>query len=93
MNPLKSPEKARAYQEALGYNLENCDELIENIKNNIDESKFVPKGDNGYGMRYEQIIRLKGPNGKEANILTAWIEENGEKRLTSAYITKKKVAE
>jgi hypothetical protein len=30
-------------------------------------------------------------NGKEANVLTAWIERNGEKRLTSVYVTKKDV--
>ena len=46
-------------------------------------------GDSGYGMRYQQIIRLKGPNEKEANVLTAWILDNGELRLTSVYVTKK----
>ena len=47
------------------------------------------RGDSGYGMRYQQIIRLKGPNEKEANVLTAWILDNGELRLTSVYVTKK----
>ena len=38
-------------------------------------------------------MRLTGPNGKQANVLTAWIDENGKKRLTSVYVTDKKVTE
>ena len=44
-------------------------------------------------MRYEYVMKLKGANGKEANVMTAWIDDNGEKRLTSVYVTKKKVTE
>lgn len=91
LNPLKAPDKAKAFETALGYTTENADDLIKNIKDHIDENKFVEKGDNGYGMRYEYIMKLKGANGKEANVLTAWIEQNGEKRLTSVYVTKKDV--
>lgn len=29
------------------------------------EDNFIEKGDNGYGMRYEQILELTGPNGKK----------------------------
>lgn len=50
---------------------------------------MVEKGDNGYGMRYEQIIKLKGPNGNEANVLTAWIDDDGDLRLTSVYVTRR----
>lgn len=44
-------------------------------------------------MRYEQIIEITGANGKKANVLTAWIESKDGKRLTSIYVTKKKVKE
>lgn len=30
---------------------------------------------------------------KKANVLTAWIDDNGEKRMTSVYVTKKEVTE
>lgn len=93
LNPLKAPDKAKAFNQALGYNKDNYKELIKNIKDNIDESKFVEKGDNGFGMRYEYIMELTGVNGKKANVLTAWIQDGKEKRLTSVYITKKKVTE
>lgn len=89
LNPEKAPDKARVFESALGYNKDNCDQLIKDIESHADIYKMVEKGDNGYGMRYEQIIRLKGPNEKEANVLTAWIDDDEELRLTSVYVTKK----
>jgi hypothetical protein len=93
LNPLKAPDKAKAFKEALGYTLDNYEDLMQNIKEHIDESKFVEKGDNGHGMLYEYIVRIKGPNGKSANVLTAWIQEGDEKRLVSVYVTERKVTE
>lgn len=91
LNPQKAPDKAKAFKEALGYDMSNFEDLMHNISNHIDESKFVEKGDIGYGMRYEYVVELEGLNGKRANVLTAWIQDGEEKRLTSAYVTKKKV--
>lgn len=93
LNPEKAPDKARAFKEALGYDMNNYEDLMQNIESHIDESKFVEKGDIGFGMRYEYVIELEGPNGKKANVLTAWIQDGEEKRLTSAYVTEKKVTE
>ena len=62
LDPTKSPDKAKAFQSALGYNKSNYNKLIENIKNNIDENKFVKKGDKGHGMLYEYVMELKGIN-------------------------------
>lgn len=89
LNPEKAPDKARVFESALGYNRTNCDRLIEDIESHADIEKMVEKGDNGYGMRYEQIIKLKGPNGNEANVLTAWIDDDGDLRLTSVYVTRR----
>lgn len=91
LDPKKAPDKAKAFEEYLGYNLENCAELIENIDEHINENKFVEKGDNGHGMRYEYIVNITGANGKSANILTAWIQDGKKKRLTSVYVTKRSV--
>lgn len=93
LNYEKAPDKARAFEEALGYTNDNYQELIDNIKEHYDRSKLIAKGDHGYGMLYESIMRLKGPNGKEANVLTAWIEDGDDVRLTSVYVTKKKVTQ
>lgn len=93
LDPKKAPDKAKAFKLALGYDQSNADELLQNIADNVDESKFVEKGNVGYGMLYQSVMRLTGPNGKQANVLTAWIDENGKKRLTSVYVTDKKVTE
>ena len=39
----------------------------------------------------EQIMKSTGPNGKTANVLTAWIKENesSEPRLVTLYVTDK----
>lgn len=93
LDPSNAPDKAKAFETALGYTSENVNDLIKNIEDHIDESKFVEKGDKGHGMCYEYVMKLKGANGKEANVMTAWIDDNGEKRMTSVYVTKKKVTE
>ena len=91
LNPQKDPDKATAFKQALGYDQSNADELLQNIFDHLNEDKLVEKGDAGYGMRYESVMQLTGPNGKAANIITGWIRENDKLRLTSVYITKRKV--
>lgn len=95
LNPIKNADKAKAFEEALGYTLDNVDELIANIRENIKNFNAVEKPDNGYGIRYEILMTLVGANGKKANVKTAWIidKNTGRTRLTSAYITKKKIKE
>lgn len=93
LDPVKQPDKARAFKEALGYTMENYQELIDNISANLDESLLKLKQTNEHGRLYEYVMQIKGPNGKQANVCTGWIIENGttEPRLTSAYVTEKKV--
>lgn len=93
LNPDKDINKATAFKMALGYDMTNAEDLIDNILDHVDESKLVPKSDIGFGMRYEYIVQLEGPNGKKANVLTAWIQDGKKKRLTSAYVTEKKVTD
>lgn len=61
---------------------------MDNIAKAIDKDKFIKTGNKGYGMRYEQIVNIEGANGKRANVLTAWIDDNGKKRLISVYVDK-----
>lgn len=91
LDPLKDKNKATAFELALGYNQSNYKDLKQNILDHVDESKLVAKDDVGYGMRYEYVVSLTGANGKKANVLTAWIQDGTDKRLTSAYVTDKEV--
>ena len=43
-----------------------------------------------YGIRYEQLLILYGKTGRPANVVAAWIMENGTPRLTSVYIKEAK---
>lgn len=91
MNNPKGRNKAIAFEQALGYNLNNADKLIKNIQNNIHKFNAIEKEDKGFGKRYEVLMTLIGENKKIANVKTGWIidKENGETKLTSAYVTQK----
>lgn len=84
-------EKARVFKAALGYTLENYEELQAKILESFREDKMVLKKEGAYGKQYEQIMKITGPNGNTANVLTAWIKEteSSEPRLTSLYVTEK----
>ena len=80
------------FKSALGFTEENAEDLQKQIEAGFDESKCKVKKRDRYGIRLEQIMRIKGPNGKTANICTAWIKdgEDAEPRLVSNYVTRRK---
>ena len=91
LNPEKAPDKAKAFKLALGYTLENMNDLIDNIKSHINQSNITEKGETQYGKRYQIVINLQGPNGKNDNVLTAWIDDKQKKefRLTTIHVDKR----
>lgn len=93
LDPIKQPDKALAFRNALGYTIDNYQDLIDNINANFDQTLMKFKGNNDYGELFECVMELTGVNGKTANVCTSWIiKKNGtEPRLTSAYVTKKGV--
>lgn len=90
LNPSKDANKAEAFKKALGYTLENADDLIEQINAKLPEYNAVEEGDRGWGMTYEVVMDTTGPNGKTAKVLTAWIDDknSGEMRLTTIHVDK-----
>lgn len=90
LNPKRQPDKSKAFKDALGYDLSNYNQLIENIKEHVTEFPAKERPDIGFGKRYEVVLSLTGPNGKKAKVLTAWIndKETGEMRLTTVHIDK-----
>ena len=91
LNPSKDKDKAIAFDLALGYNVDNVEKLIEQIRTKLDKFPVTVKEDMGYGTRYEVLIGIVGVNGKTANVLTGWIDDvfNGEMRLTTVYVDRK----
>lgn len=92
LNYDRDYDKALAFELALGYNLTNYQMLMDNIKSDLDKYSAVPKGNRGHGERYEVILKITGANGKEANVLTGWIDDinAGEMRLTTVHVVKRK---
>lgn len=88
--PQKDQDKAKAFKSALGYTMENADDLIQQIYDKLPEYEAKEKTDKGWGKRDEVRMELTGPNGKTAKVITAWIDDKntGQMRLTSAYIDK-----
>lgn len=88
LNPAKDRHKAEAFRSALGYELSDADELAQNVAAHINEFTAVEKSDNGYGKRFQILMRLTGKNGKTANVMTAWIQDKdtGMVRLISIYV-------
>lgn len=57
--PDKVPDKVKAFKLTLGYTLGNVDDLIDNIKVNINEYPRVEKEGKGYVTLFSVTIRLK----------------------------------
>ena len=88
LNPLKDRHKAVAFRLALGYQLQDADELMRNVAEHINNFPAIEKPDNGYGKRFQILMELTGKNGKTAKVMTAWIKDKdtGGIRLTSIYV-------
>lgn len=56
LNPEKAPDKAKAFELALGYNLSNIDALIENIRDNINKFPIEKQGENPFGDIFESFF-------------------------------------
>ena len=80
--------KAFVFAQVLGYNVNNTNKLIANIKNNIDKFPAVRKGRSQHGERYEITMQLTGENARTAPVVTGWIIDNDSDipRLVSAYV-------
>ena len=90
LDPDREPNKAEAFELALGYNKDNANRLIANIRHNLTDYPAIPKGDRGFGMTYEVVMNLTGPSGGTAKVKTGWIDDvaNGEMRLVTAFVDK-----
>lgn len=80
--------KAIVFESALGYNVDNWKDLHDNVTANLPKFDATQKAADKFGQRYEVLLNLNGPNGKSADVTTAWIIRTGEDypRLTSIYI-------
>ena len=92
LDPEGDMHKALVFKSALGYDKENAMDLIENIRAHLPYTEAELQSDLGFGKRYKLTMTLTGPNGKSAEVVTAWIDDKatGQMRLSTVYILKKK---
>ncbi|GHV09067.1 hypothetical protein FACS1894217_12550 [Clostridia bacterium] len=95
LNPFNDPNKAIAFESALGYTKDNAQALADNISANLGKFQAVSKGDKGFGQQYQVVLNITGANGKAANVLTGWIidSKTNAPRLTTLHVTRKKVGQ
>lgn len=88
LNPEGDKNKARVFKTALGYTLDNYQDLIDNVYRNINKFPFSQIGSNDQGKLFRCDIAMSGPNGKTAVVRTGWITENdsGLYRLTTIFV-------
>jgi hypothetical protein len=82
-------QKAKWFEKALGFSKKNMTELAEQIV--FDPTKAVETEATQYGIKYNQKILIKGANGKNIEIVTAWIKtysDNVVKLVTATPATK-----
>lgn len=79
--------KGKNFEDRLGYNADNWEKLQAEIQEKASEYPAIPKGNEGFGDKYEQKMILYGMNGKPANVVVGWIRRpNGITAMTSTYI-------
>jgi len=78
--------KARFFA-SLGYSAENWEQLEADIRELIAVAEARPRVKTEYGQKYEVRGLLTGPNGRKAEIVTAWIILAGEEapRFVTTY--------
>ena len=71
--------KAR-YLALLGYTRERWEQLARDLRQQILPLEARPTGESRWGVKYEILGMLEGPNGRAAAIRSIWIVLHGETR-------------
>jgi len=86
-HPGAGSSKAKWFEQALGFNQSNLDQLANQI--HFNRVTAVATTMTEHGQKYNQIITITGANGKKIEVLFGWIEnKDGVVRLVTAIPTK-----
>jgi hypothetical protein len=86
----RGADKARVFKSALGFDQSNWRLLKQAILDGLPSYEAVFTLEDEHGRRYRVTMRITGPNGRAAHVLTAWIIRPGTDRpdLITAYVLK-----
>lgn len=80
--------KAKWFEQALGFTQKNSDDLAKQIV--FNEKTAIIKELTQHGQKFNQVIPIRGVNGRTIGVNFGWIRNNdGVVRLTTAIPAKK----
>ena len=86
-NHIDGKSKAKFFKEVLGYDRNNINKLAKQIK--FNQKTATKKSTNQYGIKYQQIIKIEGANGKLVDVKFGWIRsKDGVVRLVTGFPSK-----
>ncbi len=87
MEHPRGKHKARVFKNSLGITSEDTEELIAEIKKQIQKTKCMEGEGDAYGQRYTVDVEIK-MNRMKAVVRTGWIIKRNEDqpRLTTCYV-------
>jgi hypothetical protein len=69
----KGTHKARVFRAALGFDQSNWELLRDSILEELPYHEATLGHEDEYGIRYNVVLPITGPNGRTAEVMTAWI--------------------
>ena len=86
--------KARAFEESLGYTIDDWQDLADEVLEWHKDESPVENGESGYGTLYKSDMTLEGKTGNPTRVFATWIkrfDQDGDGlSLTSLYVKKRK---
>ena len=80
--------KAIVFQKVLGYNIDNQDDLLRQVRYGLRRYRATEKPPTQYGRPFEVAMMVRGANGRYAPVKTAWQIDVGSDtpRLITIYV-------
>lgn len=89
-NSLRGKDKARMFQQCLGFTLETYELLLKQVQEKAMDGEAIPGDLDKYGQRYHVDLVIMGVELSQQEIVrTGWIVEPGAKdtaRLTTIFV-------
>ncbi|MDX2239898.1 MAG: hypothetical protein NW224_04360 [Leptolyngbyaceae cyanobacterium bins.302] len=90
LNSLKGSNKAKMFQQHLGFTPENYQLLLEQVQEKVMDGEAIPGDLDEYGQRYSVDLTITGAEpGQQEIVRTGWIVEPDAEdiaRLTTIFI-------
>ena len=82
---------AFVFKSVLDFDQSNWELLEQQIREGLPYHEAILKKDFEYGKLFEVVMSITGPNGRTADVLTAWIIRTGTGYpfLVTTYVTRK----